>query len=166
MNRVIDVKAVPVGTIVEPITLAQAKTYLRVTDDMQDALITMMIKASREAIEKVTGLSLIPVTVTAILCNPSGGIELPIAPQTSTPTGTGLVFEGLDYKNLVTETESVTLTYNAGYAVGTVPMDLLFAVYDQIAFMFENRGDGYDVSSVCEKAWRTCIRYTRQPLFV
>jgi hypothetical protein len=63
-------------------------------------------------------------------------------------------------------TEEVTLTYFAGFAPGTIPNDLLFAIYDQLAFMFENRGDGYDVSSVCEKAWRTCIRYTRQPLFV
>jgi hypothetical protein len=73
---------------------------------------------------------------------------------------------GLDYPKLVDAIEEITLTYSAGFATGTIPNDLLFAIYDQLAFMFENRGDGYDVSSVCEKAWRACIRYTRQPLFV
>jgi hypothetical protein len=164
MNRVIDVRRVPIGTIVEPITLEKAKVYLRITDTSQDDLITMMIKAAREAIEKATGLSLIPVTVTAVINNEDGGIELPYPPVTTSPTGVKLV--GLDYPKLVDITEEITLTYSAGFAAGTIPNDLLFAIYDQLAFMFENRGDGYDVSSVCEKAWRTCIRYTRQPLFV
>jgi hypothetical protein len=164
MNRVIDVRRVPVGTITEPITLQKAKDYLRITDTSQDDLITMMIKGARESIEKATGLSLIPVTVTAVINNEDGGIELPYPPVTTGPTGVKLV--GLDYPKLVDITEEVTLTYSAGFAAGTIPNDLLFAIYDQLAFMFENRGDGYDVSSVCEKAWRTCIRYTRQPLFV
>jgi hypothetical protein len=164
MNRVIDVRRVPIGTITEPITLQKAKDYLRITDTSQDDLITMMIKGAREAIEKATGLSLIPVTVTAVINNEDGGIELPYPPVTTSPTGVKLV--GLDYPKLVDITEEVTLTYSAGFAPGTIPNDLLFAVYDQLAFMFENRGDGYDVISVCEKAWRTCIRYTRQPLFV
>jgi uncharacterized phiE125 gp8 family phage protein len=109
MNRVIDVRRVPVGTIVEPITLQKAKDYLRITDTSQDDLITMMIKGAREAIEKATGLSLIPVTVTAVINNEDGGIELPYPPVTTSPTGVKLV--GLDYPKLVDITEEVTLTY-------------------------------------------------------
>lgn len=43
----------------EPLTLSEAKTFLRIDHDTEDAAITDMIKAAREACESFTGLALI-----------------------------------------------------------------------------------------------------------
>ncbi|MBE7183646.1 MAG: phage head-tail connector protein [Methylobacterium mesophilicum] len=47
------------GPTVEPVTLAQAKAYLRVTHESEDGLIEGLVRAAREAVEDQTGLALI-----------------------------------------------------------------------------------------------------------
>ena len=66
----------------------------------------------------------------------------------------------------------IVCTYKAGYTASAfetypiLPTDLLNAIKDQVSFLYENRGEGVDVSSVCDKAWRTTLRYSRNPFFV
>lgn len=43
----------------EPVTLAEAKAYLRLQSDSEDDLVTGLIKAAREDIERATGTALI-----------------------------------------------------------------------------------------------------------
>lgn len=43
----------------EPVTLQQAKVFLRITDDQEDTLIRRLLKTSRQAIESFTGRSFI-----------------------------------------------------------------------------------------------------------
>src|SRR5690606_8898562 len=50
------------GPAVEPVTLAGMKEHLRVTHDSEDALITDLIKAAREEVERSTSLALIEQT--------------------------------------------------------------------------------------------------------
>jgi len=50
------------GPAVEPVTLAGMKEHLRVTHDSEDALITGLIKAAREEVERSTSLALIEQT--------------------------------------------------------------------------------------------------------
>jgi uncharacterized phiE125 gp8 family phage protein len=48
-----------IAPAIEPITLAEAKQFLRVDNSADDALITLMITAAREAAERYLGLSFI-----------------------------------------------------------------------------------------------------------
>lgn len=179
-NYVIEKYATPIGTT-EPLTLAEAKAYLRITHTSEDTLITELIVAARQAIESVTGLSLVPSTVVALIDNSGGNIELPLGPyvkdlaiaDVNGDAVTDFELRGLQFKTLYEPTtDYLVCTYKAGYTAATfetypiLPTDLLNAIKDQISFLYENRGDGMDVSSVCEKAWRTTLRYSRQPFFI
>lgn len=47
------------GPAIEPVGLDAMKSYLRVTDDSEDALVAAMISAARATVEAITGLALI-----------------------------------------------------------------------------------------------------------
>jgi len=71
---------VTVEPTVEPITLTQAKSHLRVDSTADDDLITALIKSARRSAEIETNRSLITQTLQLTMCNwPSyrGVIELP-----------------------------------------------------------------------------------------
>lgn len=143
-NAVIDVSVVESGT--EPVTLTEAKAHLHITYADEDTYITSLIKRCRQAISKYTGLSLIDTTVTAILNNGSGGIELPYGPVktfTSMVDSEDVVIDsyklrGLDFKYLESPVNDyVKVVYTTGYT--TFPEDLKHAILNEIAFRFENR---------------------------
>lgn len=179
-NNVIEVYATPLAAT-EPFTVAQAKTYARITHDTEDTLIAELITAARQAIERVTQLCLVPSNVVAILDNSYGEIELPLGPYVSDfvlvdKDGDAITDQaellGERFKYLVTPTYSyLKATYKAGYTANadagypTMPLDLLNAIKDQFAFLYGNRGDASADMHVCGKAYRTCLRYTRKPLF-
>ena len=179
-NNVIEVYATPLAAT-EPFTVAQAKSYARITHDTEDTLIGELITAARQGIERVTQLCLVPSDVVAILDNSYGDIELPLGPYVSdfvlvdkdaTVLTEDAELLGERFKYLVTPTYNyLKATYKAGYTANedagypTMPLDLLNAIKDQFSFLYGNRGDSSAESTVCMKAYRTCIRYTRKPLF-
>lgn len=73
---------------VEPVSLSEAKSFLRITDTDDDTLITAFIVAARQACEEFTGRALITQTWTMFLDNfprdeaknapPDGWFELPV----------------------------------------------------------------------------------------
>lgn len=126
----------------EFITLQEAKDWCKidVTDD--DTLITKLIKAARLVCERFVNLSLIPRNVTAVIHNGLGGINLPYGPVTSEVAYFNVDdSEATGYDINTGSGDNITAVYSAGYAAGNLPEDLRTAVLDQIAWMYNNRGD-------------------------
>ncbi|MBI1239056.1 MAG: hypothetical protein GC199_06900 [Alphaproteobacteria bacterium] len=70
------------GPASEPVTLAEAKAFLRIETDAEDALVTALIAASREALEGWTGRALITQSwrLWRDTIGPGGAIVLPRPP--------------------------------------------------------------------------------------
>ncbi len=98
-NRVVDVVLTNVSTVVEPVTLAEVKNYLKtnsIADVDEDALTTDMITEAREWVEKRCGISLIAKTVSTIL-ELYNRQELPYGPViTNDPTNKPIVVKDKD----------------------------------------------------------------------
>jgi uncharacterized phiE125 gp8 family phage protein len=168
-NFIIDFTLTDIGTVVEPVTLAEAKLYCRVTTSVDDNQITLMIKQAREAIEVGTGLSLIPKTAVVWFTNFDGSFNLPYGPVNSF---TSLIDENNDAIVAADYTlvggkfpmltrpplRNLKATYVVGYA--TVPNDLKIAILDQVSYDYENRGLDSN-TGICEKSWKACQRWTR-----
>lgn len=174
-NYLVDYTLVDNGTITEPVTLAEAKNYCRISTNADDSLVTMLITEAREAIERATGLCLTSKLVGVWFNNPSGNFSMPFGPMDKTTfklydIQTGNEILAANYS--LNGDQFPTLTYpiwnglRATYTSGmvTIPKDLKTAILDQIDFDYENRGadiEKYDQTGVCQKAWRACQRYTR-----
>lgn len=153
----------------EPVTLAEAKLYIRVSHTSEDAEIAEMITAARQAIELAAGISIVTKQVTVWFSNKGGFFQLPYGPVTSSvtlyedTTGTVLTDKKIVGGKYPVVTfpaiDNLKAVYNAGYAV--VPKELKFAILDQVNHMYENRGAGAEGMGICEKAWRACQQFTR-----
>lgn len=172
INRVVDYRLTDVGTVVEPVTLANAKSYSRaVTGTTEDALFTTLITAARKCVERLTGLSLIPKTCVCQIINMNGFFELPYGPVTNTPTftdyyGNAIVpsMTGYDFPQVKDPLETITAcAYNVGYT--SVPEELQVAIMAQINFLYENRADNSDSATVSVITQKICQKYTRIPFF-
>lgn len=171
-NYTIDHTLVNDGAIVEPVTVAEAKQYCRVTNDVEDDLFEDLITQSREAIEKATGLSLVPKIATVWFSNLAGMYQLQFGPVTEITelfnaegdeiAPANFKFIGGQYPMLQrpywTDLKAV---YKCGFANGALPKELKIAMLDQINYGYENRGMDVDDMGVCEKTWRVCQRWTR-----
>ena len=82
-NFIIDYTLTDTAPVTEPVTLAEAKLYCRVTNSVDDNQISLMIKQAREAVEVGTGLSLIPKTAVVWFTNWDGHFNLPYGPMNS-----------------------------------------------------------------------------------
>jgi uncharacterized phiE125 gp8 family phage protein len=174
-NYLISYQLADNGAITEPVTLAEAKNYCRVTTNADDNLITDLITQAREAVEKATGLCITSKNVTIWFNNPASNFTIPYGPMDKT---TFRLYDDINntevlaanYRLIGDKYPSLTFpiwnqlraTYTS--AMSSVPKDLKTAILDQIDFDYENRGadvERYDQTGVCQKAWRACQRYTR-----
>lgn len=73
------------GPAEEPVSLAEAKAFLKVDGDAEDALITTLIGAARLHVEGVTGKALLAQSWRIVLDDwPEGGVvKLPVSPLIS-----------------------------------------------------------------------------------
>lgn len=165
-NYLIDADITEVG-YTEPVSVTEAKEYIRVTHSSEDTLIGILITGARQTIENATGLSLLEKTIDIWFSNEGGGFQIPFGPVQGDITFTDS--EGVDVDATLTGSKHPILTdplwknlkasYTAGYDV--VPKALKVAILDQVNFMYENRGANDD-KGICPKAWRTCQQYTKQ----
>lgn len=164
--------------VVEPITLAIAKSHCRVDFTDDDALITLYITACRKTVEKYTSLSLVPKTVTLTL-DLIAPVEIPFGPFVSLTSFVDQQGNAItsDFYQLSTDPYpkirpltlnyyKAVMVYTAGYANGTVDEDLQLAILNEIAFRYENRGDAPDTRKsvnpgICESAQVLADPYRR-----
>lgn len=124
----------------EPITLQEAKDWCKIDVGDDDALITELITGARQICELHSNTSFIERTVTATIYNGLGRINLPYGPVTSDVAYTDEDDNVLsDYVIKSPGDDRVVAVYSAGYAV--LPNNLKTAILNQIAWMYQNRGD-------------------------
>jgi hypothetical protein len=124
----------------EPITLTEMKNYLRVDYSDDDDLITSLITAAREVIEKYCGISIVEKTVNLVWPAYEPILQVPYGPVQSYTT---LTIDDED----VDEPEDNTLREDAGelvmeYVAGydTVPQAIISAIKELTAIYYGNRG--------------------------
>lgn len=145
--------------VIEPVSLSEQKSYMKIDFDDDDDLIQTFITASREQIEKYTGLSLIQKRITAQLNNGDSGIEIPYGPTPDEIDVTlitdvngdpfndsEIVITGNQFKTIQSPiTPFLQIIYSAGYS--TVPAALKVAIMAQCFFLYENRGEKLSASN-------------------
>lgn len=139
----------------EPVSLDEAKDWLKITFDDADDELTGLISEVRQIFEEVLGLSLIPRYVLAELRFQLGdGMELPFGPvdvvTAAFDRDLNLIEEAnyeisseVDFKYLRTKYDYIKLGYNAGYSDTTIPLPkgLKNAMLREIAWRYNHRGD-------------------------
>lgn len=166
----IDYSLNPITPIVEPVTLAEAKSYCRVTTSTEDALFGDLITQSRELVEKATQLSIVPKQASVWFSNAANSFALPYGPVTyilGIYNAAGVLLDSSSYKIIGSEYPKINfpnyvdmkIDYNVGF--DCVPNELKIAILDQINYGYENRGLDVRDKGVCQKVSRVCQRWTR-----
>lgn len=169
LNTIKDIKNRQAESVTEPVTLAEAKSWLIIdtvnTDD--DALLTLLISEVRAAIENKTKLSIVErtITVTADLTRefklPHGpvreidqvlfrkGTNADGTPDNETLTIEDYTTDGEDFKLIKSgRCGRHKITYSTGYGTdeeidydNPTPEDLKKGILMEIAYRYEHRGD-------------------------
>ena len=150
--------------VFEPITVEEFKDYALMegfqdTDDStpvsfdgEDDLIEYILRASREAVEKFTRLSLIPKRLIVTLTNKAGMVLLPGAPiheivSLTDEDGTEIdednyTIVGSRHKRLKSPLyENMVITYECGFSRDELPDALRLAILIDALYRFDNRGE-------------------------
>jgi len=157
----------------EPVTLQEAKDYMRISSDSENDLIEELITSARERIEKYTGLSLGLKTLKAYWFYFHVPAEIPYGPVTainSVVDDNDVELEytarGLQYKTLEAySTQGLAIEYEAGFTI--VPKGLKLAILKQVSTDYENRENysiydqAYELSS---DARRQAMPYCRNTI--
>lgn len=155
-NAVIEAKQAE-AAVTEPVTLAEAKQWCKIELDIteENTLLTQLITAARKQLEGYLCISLVDKTVTAILRNELGSIELPYGPvkditivkdANGNAVDTGnYEITGEEFKKLKSPCDNfITVVYETGYDL--MPDYFKTAILNQILYLYENRGDAINIS--------------------
>lgn len=145
----------------EPVSLAEARLFLRLDATDEDALVTSLIAASREAAEQFLRRNLITRVYAVTLAEQAPAVlELPLGPVRSIDAVTLTDREGgetalssavytLNPAGCIAfdarpTAHRITITYTAGYGDDPedVPASIRQGILIHVARMFDARGDG------------------------
>lgn len=171
INAVLDVKEeYPLYGYTEPVTLQEVKDYAKIDFNDDDPLIELLITTARENLEKYLGVCIVQKSLTVIVNNEDGGIELPYGPTPGEIDVTTI----LDIDGNAIETQWILITgntfkylqspawpyvqmsYTAGYVSQqqalteggvALPEAIKTAIKAQTFFNYENRGERLSYSS-------------------
>lgn len=153
--------------LAEPITVSEVKTFLGYPSADQDALISKLITASREFVEKRTALSLVEKNYQAYFerdeCDDEGWFELPVSPVNSTTktvtvsmSGTATTFQQKGIKRVKIKPDAVfgtilsdtTDTYYLviDFWAGSSNQLLNSILLSIVASRFNHRDEGVDIN--------------------
>lgn len=158
-NLIIDYIETTGSSVEEPVTVQQAKDWMRLEgfiddesssvidfDDDND-FIEMLITSARKMIEQFTGLSIVQKSFEVELTNLAGNIKLPFGPVieiTSLTTSTGT--DELEYTTSINKAKLKTpcqsdlkIEYSAGFT--EVPEWVNHAILTEVAYRYIHRGD-------------------------
>jgi len=153
------------GPAQEPVSLAEAKAFLRVDDTAEDALITTLIGAGRLHLEGITGRALLAQTWRVVLDRwpNDGAVRLPVTPFLNLVAVTAYDGEGTGHSvplaqfaddperlllpntvaglPVLRERQGIEIDYQAGYGTDPedVPVDLRQALLTLVGYWFEHR---------------------------
>lgn len=149
-----------VAPIIEPLTLAETKLYLRVDGSAEDTLITDLISVAREHAESYLKRSLLTQTWRMVLEDYAPeALRLPMVPlqeiseiRLVAQDGTSSVFSDTLYTiDAVNEgirflttpySSSIEIDYVAGFEnAADIPKAIRYGLLSHIAYLFDNRGE-------------------------
>ena len=158
-------------SVIEPVSLSDMKSFLRVDYNDDDDLILSMIKAVRKQCENFTGRSLIEQNYSLFLDNiDRNAIQLPKQPLISVLNvkvydrdDMASVLSSDNYNvdligglvvlktgvNSVRDYNGIEIEFTSGYGVlaEDVPNDLVEGIKRSVSYLYENRGDDKDISN-------------------
>lgn len=160
---------------VEPVTVAEAKSYLRLIGSDEDSLIAELITSARERLEKFTGLSFGTKTLKMYTRDSNKWFELGYGPVTSITSvldddAVALTYEsrGLQYKQLYTSSDNgINVTYVVGWGASGLPKGLKQAILKQVSTDYENRENyliGDSANELSSSAKMTAQSYSRNTM--
>ena len=157
-NSILDVVDTTSGSITEPVTLDEAKLYLRVSNDIENDLISSLIVSARLMLEKYTGFSLVEKTFTIIINNSLGNCVVPYGPydvDDITASDNSDIVVKKRNRNVVIEspiTDYLSLDCEGGYTSDTLPENLKTAIKEQVSYMYLQRDNVIPTTGLCDKA--------------
>lgn len=152
-NRTLDVSTVT-DVVTEPVVLQDVKDFLRVDFADDNALITALITAARQLLEKQLNITIASkVLKVTFSCDGCYEYRIPYGPieeietvefnyefgETISITSDNYKIIGTDFKLFKGQQGYYTITYKAGYSIA--PEAIKQGILKQIAWMYENRGD-------------------------
>jgi uncharacterized phiE125 gp8 family phage protein len=167
-NKILDKKVIATS-VAEPVTLADFKLWASIDFDEKDNLLTSLITAARELLEEKYDIGIVWKTITAIVDNSCGGIEIPGAPigvvtgKDQEGTSVTMTIIGLDHKFVESPCSCyLELEYQSGYKTADVPEVFKTAIKQQVLWMFEHLGDeNFDDTKVSPMA-AMCLKPFRR----
>lgn len=159
----------------EPVSVSEAKAYLRLIGSDEDSLILELITSARQRLEKFTGLSFGNKTIKCYTRASDRWFELPYQPLVSITSvldddGTALTYEtrGLQYKQILTSSDNgINVIYTVGWGSTGLPKGLKQAILKQVSTDYENRENylvGDSANELSSSAKMTAQSYSRNTL--